>query len=64
VIAHAILPAGLEILLQAVEGGEPVRFLDDDLAVEQRRADAQLFQPRRDRAEALRPVEALGASSA
>jgi hypothetical protein len=59
VIAHAVLPAGAQVRLQPIEGRETIAFLDHDLSVEQRRADAQLLERGRDRSEALGPVEAL-----
>ena len=56
---HALGPAGLQGLLQAGEDRHPGFVLDHHLAVDQRRAELQLFQSGSDAAELRRPVQTL-----
>ena len=58
-IAEAVAAAGFQIGLEIVETGKAVLVLDDDLAVDQRRAEAELAERGGDRAEAIGPVERL-----
>ena len=56
-IAKPVPPAGLQVRLQMVEIGDAAVVLDDDLAVDQGRAEPELGERVGDAAKARRPVE-------
>jgi hypothetical protein len=64
VITHAISATGFQVSLQVAEVRDALLVFGHHLAVEQRRANLERLEPRRDRREALRPVEGLARQQA
>ena len=56
-VAEPVAAAGLQVRLQVAQIGNPGGVLDDDLAVDQRRAEAELGERVGDAAKPRRPVE-------
>jgi hypothetical protein len=63
-VAEPVQAAGLQIGLQIVEARNATRILDDDLPIDQRRAETECLQCARNTQKAFGPVELLARQQA